>query len=411
MNHGRIWSTPSRNLSEGLRATEVLSWLISRTKALHQICSMLATVVGDSGKGKFCLLFPVVFVCVLLILSALSTFGFEATQHCTQRVDVIITVHNALVHLRQAIQSIETSEIGSGSVNPICANVFLVDSSSDLETSSFLSEKSQQKRRFIRYFVLRMNSSSYTSAANAGIAAGTSSVVALLNSDIIVPYFWLSRMMTALASRPSVGIVGPMSNSACFQSLPRVTPSRWAHNALPKGLSIQSVNDFLQTGRVSRYPAVPLLNGFVIAFKRTVVTKIGLFDEEAFPEGYGEENDFCFRARRAGFTLNIADDVFVYHAKSASFGAKRRHKLIAEANVIYSEKLRTYIRLAHEELMYDALLQDLRKQSSNFYQSHAGNASQQSPSFVAAAYSKRSRMYSSRPTHWVYRHEKSAPKE
>jgi hypothetical protein len=100
-------------------------------------------------------------------------------------------------------------------------------------------------------------------------------------------------MMTALASRPSVGIIGPMSNSACFQSLPRVTPSRWALNKRPRGLSIQSVNDFLQVGRVSSYPAVPLLNEFVLAFKRTVVDEIGLFDEEAFPEGYGEEMTFA----------------------------------------------------------------------------------------------------------------------
>ena len=37
--------------------------------------------------------------------------------------------------------------------------------------------------------------------------------------------------------------------------------------------------------------------------KRKVVDSIGYMDEEAFPIGYGEENDFCLRASKANFKL------------------------------------------------------------------------------------------------------------
>ena len=50
-----------------------------------------------------------------------------------------------------------------------------------------------------------------------------------------------------------------------------------------------------------RYPAVPLLNGFCTLIRRAVFERAGLYDEDAFPIGYGEETDLCLRAAKAGF--------------------------------------------------------------------------------------------------------------
>ena len=43
-------------------------------------------------------------------------------------------------------------------------------------------------------------------------------------------------------------------------------------------------------------------------------------DAEAFGKGYGEENDWCLRASKAGFVNLLAEDVYVYHAGQISFG-------------------------------------------------------------------------------------------
>jgi len=72
---------------------------------------------------------------------------------------------------------------------------------------------------------------------------------------------------------------------------------------------------------------VPFVNGFCFAIKRAVVDAIGYFDEESFPDGYGEENDYCLRAADAGFELAIADHAYVYHAKSRSYSHERRREL------------------------------------------------------------------------------------
>jgi GT2 family glycosyltransferase len=77
---------------------------------------------------------------------------------------------------------------------------------------------------------------------------------------------------------------------------------------------------------------VPLDNGFCYAIRRGLIEKIGYFDEENFPQGYGEEDDFCLRAGAAGFMCAVATDAYVFHVKSATFTSDRRKPLV-EAGV------------------------------------------------------------------------------
>src|SRR3546814_16309874 len=46
---------------------------------------------------------------------------------------------------------------------------------------------------------------------------------------------------------------------------------------------------------------VPTGNGFCMYIRRAMLEDVGLFDEQAFPVGYGEENDLCMRAIDAGW--------------------------------------------------------------------------------------------------------------
>jgi glycosyltransferase involved in cell wall biosynthesis len=67
------------------------------------------------------------------------------------------------------------------------------------------------------------------------------------------------------------------------------------------------------------WPKVPTGNGFCLYIRRELVDDIGLFDEELFPRGYGEENDFCMRAVKAGWQNIVDDRTLVYHLRSQSF--------------------------------------------------------------------------------------------
>ena len=49
----------------------------------------------------------------------------------------------------------------------------------------------------------------------------------------------------------------------------------------------------------------------------------GLLREDLFAQGYGEENDFCIRARHLGWRHVAVPGVFVGHAGAVSFGSAR----------------------------------------------------------------------------------------
>jgi glycosyltransferase involved in cell wall biosynthesis len=74
---------------------------------------------------------------------------------------------------------------------------------------------------------------------------------------------------------------------------------------------------------------IPTSVGFCMAIRRAALDRVGLFDEQAFGPGYGEENDFCMRARHAGWKHLLCGDVFVLHAGSTSFGAEREPRVAA----------------------------------------------------------------------------------
>ena len=63
---------------------------------------------------------------------------------------------------------------------------------------------------------------------------------------------------------------------------------------------------------------VPKLSGFCLLMKRAVYDAIGGLDER-FGLGFFDDDDLALRARRAGFELAVAHDLFVHHFGSRTF--------------------------------------------------------------------------------------------
>jgi GT2 family glycosyltransferase/glycosyltransferase involved in cell wall biosynthesis len=155
-------------------------------------------------------------------------------------------------------------------------------------------------------------------SANRGMAASDRDVV-LLNSDTEVTAGWLEKMQAAADSDPAVATVTPFSNNATLCSLPRP----FEVNALPAGFSVDAFARVVESASRRAYPRLPTAVGVCMLIRRPVLRALGAFDEERYGLGYGEENDFCMRASRAGFVHVLDDATFVYHAGQRSFGASR----------------------------------------------------------------------------------------
>ncbi len=68
--------------------------------------------------------------------------------------------------------------------------------------------------------------------------------------------------------------------------------------------------------------------------RRDCLRETGLFDVDQFGKGYGEENDFCIRARRAGWVNLHALDVFVRHDGGGSFGDSKSERELAAMEIL-----------------------------------------------------------------------------
>jgi GT2 family glycosyltransferase len=119
-----------------------------------------------------------------------------------------------------------------------------------------------------------------------------------------------------------------MSDNAGAFSFP--VPGR--ANPKPDSMSYDEYASVVLSGSAPKDPIeLPTGNGFCMYIKRELVDKIGTFDEEAFPRGYGEENDFCMRGLKVGYKNLLSPWSFVFHVRTASFKGEKA-KLVAEGN-------------------------------------------------------------------------------
>jgi GT2 family glycosyltransferase/glycosyltransferase involved in cell wall biosynthesis len=244
-------------------------------------------------------------------------------------VDIVVCVHDAPEDVGRCLGSVLACTLPP-------FRLVLVDDGSGPETQALLEGFAQRHgATLIRHDVAQ----GYTRAANAGLRRTEAPWVVLLNSDTIVTDGWLDRMVEQAAADPRIGILGPLSNTASWQSVPAVQEGGdWAENPLPKGVDVAEMGRLVARAAARQALPLPFLNGFCLLLRRRLIEEIGLFDEEIFGAGYGEENDYCVRARKAGWSLAVADDVFVYHAQSRSYSHDRRRALVANADKALVEK-------------------------------------------------------------------------
>lgn len=253
--------------------------------------------------------------------------------------------------------------------------IWLLDDGSAIEVARTLTEKfaDDPSVRIVSHFRNR----GYTENLSLALNKIESPYFCILNSDTIVPNLWFERLITKLEEMPIACAVGPVSNAASYQSVPEVISE--------DGLEF-SVNECLSSGRddISRYNQIlnyfagdrlvqaMLLNGFCTMFRTQAFLQAGKFDRSNFREGYGEENDLFIKMAREGWRSFIDPGVFVYHKKSASFGADRRAALSRRGNQMLSH---LYGKELREEVdSFQSLMRPLKAIRTQFALMHSFDA-------------------------------------
>ena len=152
---------------------------------------------------------------------------------------------------------------------------------------------------------------------------GTDNDLLFLNSDTVVTSGFLEEMLTVLYCYERHGCVCPRSNSASIASVPFMP--LWPDEPKDPAEAFevyQQIRDLLP-----RFHVAPVAVGFCILIRRELVANFGLFDP-MFGLGYSEENDFCSRINRYGFSSIISNWSFVFHLEGRSFTEDQRSRLV-----------------------------------------------------------------------------------
>ena len=218
---------------------------------------------------------------------------------------IIILALNQLAHTRACLESIAAH-------TPSPHEVIVVDNGSTDGTPEFLK---QWQVTHPNCAVIRNETNrGFAAGNNQGLAVAKEEILVLLNNDILVTPGWIEGMTAALDADAGTGLIGPVSNRV---SGPQQIPTNYINDV--------AMFDFAKSWREQNQgqsQAVTRLVGFCLLFKRAVLDAIGGLDE-SFGSGNFEDDDFCLRAKFAGFGSRIARGVFIHHAGSQTFrGAK-----------------------------------------------------------------------------------------
>ncbi|HAB62577.1 MAG TPA: hypothetical protein DCE48_18085 [Lachnospiraceae bacterium] len=155
----------------------------------------------------------------------------------------------------------------------------------------------------------------YTKTVNKAIKLSNNNDVVLLNSDTVTTYRWLDSLKYVAYSRNQVATVTALSDNSGAFSVPDIGK----FNEIKEGFTQEEHARLVTQNTFGNHISVPTGNGFCFYIRRDFLNAFGLFDEEKYPIGYGEENDLCMRAFRGGWNNLICDKSFVYHKRSQSF--------------------------------------------------------------------------------------------
>lgn len=238
-------------------------------------------------------------------------------------IDIVVPVYRGHAETMACLHAVLATVDGTATGAPPCSIVVIDDAGPEPDLTRDLQALAARGR----ITLLRNDRNrGFPGTVNRGLGLHPDRDVVLLNADTLVAGDWLARLHAAAWSAPDIGTVTPLSNDATILSYPS------GRDRSPAPSAAQTVQLHRLAGAVNADLRVelPTAVGFCTYIRRDCLDEVGPLEEVLFGRGYGEENDFCLRARQRGWRHLGAADVFVAHVGGRSFG--RQTALLAARN-------------------------------------------------------------------------------
>lgn len=224
-------------------------------------------------------------------------------------VDIIIPIYNAYEYTEECIKSIlKNTDLTKHTL------ILINDKSPDERILPMLKKYKEENNKKQIIVLDNQENLGFVKTVNKGMKYSKNDVI-LLNSDTEVTKNWIEKIVKCAYSNKYIATVTPLTNNGTICSVPNFG----VDNELPKNMTLEEYAEMIEKCSKSRYPELTTGNGFCMFIKRSVINEIGIFDSVTFGKGYGEENDFCYRALDYGYINVLCDNTFVYHKGTQSF--------------------------------------------------------------------------------------------
>ncbi|MCK4351989.1 glycosyltransferase family 2 protein [candidate division WOR-3 bacterium] len=224
------------------------------------------------------------------------------------KVTIIIVNWNGKDNTLECLQSLR--EINYPNYEVIVVDNGSVNGSPEVISKKFLHHKLIALKRNI----------GYGSACNVAIKEAINDnthYVYLSNNDIVFDKYFLTELVNVAEKEKEIGIVGPI---VYIHSNPQKIQLFGGYLNLRTGEVSLIGHRQSDTGQFERVREVDFVMGGALLIKRGVIEDIGYFDPDYFM--YGEEVDYEYRAKKAGYKLVAVSTAKVWHKVYGSFDGR-----------------------------------------------------------------------------------------
>ncbi|MFI3319526.1 MAG: glycosyltransferase [Rikenellaceae bacterium] len=243
------------------------------------------------------------------VLSLSEIFSSPSPRMISKEVDIVIPVYNGYEYLEPLFKTLIAN-------TDLPYNLYVINDCSSDERVTPLLKSALNSIDSQRVTIINNDANlGFVKSVNKALSMTKNDVV-LVNTDVVLPPNWASKLFRPIFTSKNIASVTPFSNSATIFSLPVIGDNDFDGD-------LEYVNEQLSKLHAPSQP-ISLWTGvgFCMAMSRKALDSVGLFDE-IFGRGYGEENDWCIRAINNGFVNTLAPDLFVWHKHGGSFSDEK----------------------------------------------------------------------------------------
>ncbi len=143
----------------------------------------------------------------------------------------------------------------------------------------------------------------------------------LLNNDIIVDPELVGELVKVGESDPKIGMLGPKIYYYEDRKLWYAGARVFLWRGIAKHIGIREID----RGQYDDVRPTDYVTGCALMVKREVIERIGLIDPTYI--AYGEDMDWSYRARLAGYKLTYVPNAILWHKIGAYWGVVSRRKI------------------------------------------------------------------------------------